>query len=209
MRRQGNHFDPHELLEALARPEPTPAGGAAAALVVSQGAALGLMVVRIAFRREGQTSVATLLRDAEAALLRVYHDAWPLFEEDARAYDAVRQASSKRAAQSAENEETLQRALLHAVDVPLRIMDLAAHGLAALSAVSAFVSPALLVDAAAGARLMLSGAQISLWNIRHNALSLTDRDEARHRQERARQGWELADAAYEEIHTRLDARSAR
>ena len=135
-----------ELLRGLAAPRPTPAGGAAGALALSQSAALALKVVRISAR--GASSPA--LEDAEEQLQRILERARPLFEADCRAVE------SRRA-----SVEPLIR-------VPLDVLDLARQTLERLEAVLGGVERSVLSDAAAAASLARAAAEISHWNVRNN-----------------------------------------
>ena len=135
-----------ELLEGLSAPRPTPAGGAAAALALAQGAALGLKVVRISGRKERRLP----LDDTEETLSRLLERAVSLFDADCRAVDGRR-----------ESVEPLIR-------VPLDVLTLSRELLERLEAVLPDVKRSVVSDAAAAASLARAAVEISYWNVRNN-----------------------------------------
>jgi formiminotetrahydrofolate cyclodeaminase len=104
-----------DFVAAVAAREPTPGGGAVAALTVALAAGLVAMAARFSDRHlHDGTDLAELadrLRDRAASLV----------EQDAQAYQAVRAASATQDTDPDARRERLKTAWLLAIDVPLHI----------------------------------------------------------------------------------------
>lgn len=165
-----------DFLERLASREPTPGGGAAAAMAVAMAASLTAMAARFAGDRlERGLDIA-----ARSDSLRL--SVASLAEADARAYKEVLAAGALPREPNPDKRRTAVRsALSAAADIPLAIAETAAEvaGIAAEVAVQG--NPNLRGDAAAGALLAEAGgrAAANLVNI-----NLRDSDDGRrHRAE--------------------------
>jgi formiminotetrahydrofolate cyclodeaminase len=154
-----------DLINEFSARAPTPAAGAAAALSLSQGAALGVKVVRYAWSGRAGAEVKASSRAAEDELLRVAEGALPKFEEDCRAVRAL--VSHFRASRDGRRPEDVD--LDDAILVPSGLLSLASEGLAALERVIGIVKRALLCEAGASASLMWTAAEVSYWIVRNNA----------------------------------------
>ena len=165
------------FLDQLAAATPTPGGGSAAAFSAASAAALVAMVARLTVGKKKYAAVEpqmwTLIDEAEslrAALTRAV-------TEDAQSFDAI--LTALRLPKSTPEEQAarsvqLDRATLHAAEVPLqtaekavRVMELAAQAAAVanLNAISDAASASALAQAA------LTSAGL---NVRINCQSLQD-----------------------------------
>ncbi|TML10982.1 MAG: cyclodeaminase/cyclohydrolase family protein [Actinobacteria bacterium] len=166
-----------DLLDAFAEPTPAPAGGSAAALAVSMGAALLSMAARISI--DHWAEAGSVAAQAEALRLRTA----PLAQADAEAYAEVLRLRRERA-----GDAELGRAFDHAAEVPLRIAEAGAD-VAELAAYAApRVKPSVEGDTAAAAVLAHAGAVIAAQLVAIN-LATSEGDE------RIRRAEELAAAA--------------
>jgi hypothetical protein len=140
-----------DLVNEFSARTPTPAAGA---LSLSQGAALGVKVVRFAWTGRAGAEVKASLPAAEDELLRVVEGALPKFEEDCRAVRAL--VSHFRASREGRRPEDVE--LDDAILVPSGLLSLASEGLAALERVIGIVKRALLCEAGASASLVWTAA---------------------------------------------------
>ncbi|MCX8025017.1 MAG: glutamate formimidoyltransferase [Thermanaerothrix sp.] len=168
---------PHEtsFLEALAAPTPTPGGGSAAAFTGAMAAALVAMVARLTLSKKKYEHVKPqmwqILEEAET-LRRTLLEA---VEEDAHAFEAVMTAlklPKETPEQETIRQEALQKANLHAAEIPLKVaqttlsvMDLA-HQAVALGNLNA------ITDAASATTLAHSAITCAGYNVRINLSGL-------------------------------------
>ncbi len=108
------------FLDRLARREPTPGGGAAAALTVSLASSLVAMVARYSANQiaDGER----LVEHAESLRDRIRD----LADEDSRAYTAVLAAYAARGGDHSAGRD-IRAALLRATEVPLEVADIGAQ----------------------------------------------------------------------------------
>jgi methenyltetrahydrofolate cyclohydrolase len=111
--------------EALASEQPTPGGGAAAAVTATLAASLTAMVVRLSLTRPDYAAHAELHTEALAASDAARHRFLDLADEDARAYAAYLRARGMPRATEAERvarEQATRAAARVATEVPLVIV---------------------------------------------------------------------------------------
>jgi methenyltetrahydrofolate cyclohydrolase len=154
-----------ELLDETATESATPAGGAAAAVLVGLAAALTTMAAR--YSREDWPDAAAAVAQAETLRAR----AAPLAAEDVAAYDEVLRLRRESA-----DDHALGRALERAAEAPLRIAAVAADVAELATYVAGRCDPAVQVDAVAAADLAAAGARIGARLVAVN-LTMRPRDE--------------------------------
>lgn len=137
------------LVDALAAPEPVPAGGAAAVAAVAMGIAVGTKVARISKAPE---EIGDRLAGLAAAVQ-------PTFDADCEAFRAVLLARRDGAAPDA-----LAQAWQRATEVPLAVARLADLAIEALGELRPHGKPALRGDLDAAVALCRAGAHISRQN---------------------------------------------
>jgi formiminotetrahydrofolate cyclodeaminase len=166
-----------ELLERLASGEPTPGGGAAAALAGALGAALVSMVCNLTIGRERYAAfedAATAIR-AEAATALAALKAG--VQRDADAYDSLmdafrlpRDTDDQKSARSAE----IQTKTLHAATVPLEIAEASARVIALAERAVGKTNPNAASDLAVAALLGHAAVESAAENVDINLKSLKD-----------------------------------
>ena len=119
-----------DFLDDLAAPTPTPGGGSACAHVGAVAAALLLMYVGLALKRmerDGQQSSAVYraMHNAHEAAQHLQAALRVAVAEDVRAYEALRDAYRipKNEAVTDTRAPAIQRALIQATEVPLRVAE--------------------------------------------------------------------------------------
>ncbi len=169
------------LLEAVAARQPTPGGGAVAAVTVSLAAALGEMVLRY---RPGGARAAD--RETLETMGRLRASALALADADARAFEKLSELWKLDADEPRRRVEWPD-AIAGAIDAPQRILAAGLEVLDLLERVHESVGTNLRSDLAIAALLARSGAEATAWNVRVNLPHLGDEDQAtRLEQETAR-----------------------
>ncbi len=199
------------FLDQLAAATPTPGGGSAAAFSAASAAALVAMVARLTVGKKKYAAVEpqmwTLIDEAESLRAELTR----AVTEDAQAFDGI--LSAMRLPKATPEEQAvravqLDRATLHAAEVPLltaekavRVMELAAQAaaIANLNAISDAASAAILSQAA----LVSAGL-----NVRINCQSLQDAAPAAPLLARLRELQELARSHTAAVNTALRERAS-
>ena len=139
-----------DLLDETATESATPAGGAAAAVLVGLAAALTAMTAR--YSRDDWPEADAAAAQAETLRAR----AAPLAREDVAAYEQVLRLRGESA-----DDEALGRALEGAADVPLEIARVAADVADLAGHVAERCNLAVRVDAVAAADLAAAAARVA------------------------------------------------
>ena len=164
--------------EETASESPAPGGGSVAAAVGAFGAALGTMVANLSSHKRGWdarweefSAVAERGKALSEELMR-------LVDADTAAFDGIIAAwrmpqgnESERAAQ----KEALQAATRHAIEVPLRVMEIALASMEVAAEMAANGLDASLSDAAVGALCARTAVRGAGMNVRINAADLEDK----------------------------------
>ncbi|GAB4311237.1 MAG: hypothetical protein Kow0097_12850 [Candidatus Bipolaricaulota bacterium] len=189
------------FLDAAASDEPVPGGGAVAAVAGAAGSALLQMVTSLALRRAkdpGAASSLTSLHGRAHALRLRFLD---LADDDVAAYRTVREALAlprSTSKEKADRAAAVQRALVHAAEVPLGTARSAADALSLAAEVAPICPRVARSDLLTAVQLVRAAAEAALANVDANARSL---DESAFRTELARVRREI-DAA---VRTRVAA----
>ncbi|TMK95812.1 MAG: hypothetical protein E6G42_01595 [Actinobacteria bacterium] len=139
-----------ELLDEVANESATPAGGAAAAVLVGLAAALTAMTAR--YSREDWADAGAAVAQAETLRAR----AAPLARVDVAAYEEVLTLRRESG-----DDETLGRALEAAAEAPLQIAQVAADVADLAAHVAGRCDPAVRVDAVAAVDLAQAAARVA------------------------------------------------
>ncbi|TWT44043.1 Methenyltetrahydrofolate cyclohydrolase [Phycisphaerae bacterium RAS1] len=156
-----------EFIQQLAEPQPTPGGGAAAALVAALAAALGQMVCGYTIGKVKFAAVEPQMRELAGRLERAAELLTCLIDEDARAYQQLSDAlkldktDAGRAAQVQASAEL-------AASVPFQTCAISHAALADLKSLAAIGNPMLKSDALAGAHLAQAACRAAAENVRAN-----------------------------------------
>ena len=154
--------------DALASSEPTPGGGAAAAHTASMGAALLQMSIQTTLKRKNITPehVQALQTSAHrVAELKKHFDY--CMTQDSQAYERYLWAK-KLPKEDFSRESEIQNALEKAALVPADTAQKALLALEELEAITPFISPVILADAACAKHLLQAALCCAVENIRAN-----------------------------------------
>jgi formiminotetrahydrofolate cyclodeaminase len=165
-------------LEELASDQPTPGGGAWAAVSAAAGAALVAMVARLTIKKRGYEGVVERMRaiadecdDERYALLA-------LADRDAEAYRDV-MAAYKLPKNTPEEQHTwsrtLQKALERAADIPLEVARRSVYLMALAEETLTSGNPNAASDALSAATSLHAAALSALANVDINAITFIDK----------------------------------
>jgi formiminotetrahydrofolate cyclodeaminase len=168
------------FLETMASRDPTPGGGAAAAIAGATGAALIAMVGRLTLGKQGfedlEERMQALVDRADAARVEFV----ALGDRDAASFEAVMSAfrmPKGSDVEKASRADAIQRGLEHAAAVPLEIARRAVDLMELAEDATAMGNPNAASDGMSAAGMLLASVIAARANVEINASAL--KDEAR------------------------------
>jgi glutamate formiminotransferase/formiminotetrahydrofolate cyclodeaminase len=167
---------PYPFIEATAAGTPTPGGGSSAALAGALAASLSEMVAKLTAGRKKYAEVDQQARQVleEAASLRQQLTAAII--EDSQAFEGVMAAWKSKDLSEQEKERVVERATIHAGEVPLKVARLSLEAADLAHQITSIGNLNAVTDAAAAAILARAAVQTAALNVKINALSLQDQD---------------------------------
>ena len=166
-----------DFLERLGSSDPTPGGGAAAAVVGALGAALIEMTANLTIGRPRLASVQDRAQSMVERAAGLRSRLQQLGDADAEAFDRVTGAYKlPRAddAQKAARTQAIQSALRAAADVPLESARISADVIALAEEAAPVLNPAVISDVLVGALLAQAALNSAALNVEINLASMTD-----------------------------------
>lgn len=162
--------------QALSTADPTPGGGAAAAMSGAMGCALLLMAAQTTLKRKSTPAqTAERLRPRIHKLVSLKQQLEGYIRQDGEAY-AGYLAAAKLPKDNPSREEAVQNALLFAARVPADTASAAAAALRAADETEPLIAPIILSDVACGRHLLKACIRCAAENIRANAAYVTDEE---------------------------------
>ncbi len=166
----------NDYLARLASREPTPGGGAAAALHAAQGAALVAMVARYTTGEKYAQHAGQVARITETAD-QLRNEALGLADEDERAFqgviDAYKLPSTTEDLKAAKTA-AIQQALVHAAQTPARLIGLAGAVVELATELFDIANPNVISDVAAATDAARAAATTARINIDINVVAIKD-----------------------------------
>jgi formiminotetrahydrofolate cyclodeaminase len=166
-----------EYLDQLASAEPTPGGGAAAALSGAQAAALASMVARLTLGKADYTAVQTEIEDILPQIEQLRALFQQLMQQDSDAYATFSRALKLPRGtpeEKAARTRAVQAALGQAALVPLDVVECAATLLRLCQRIAEIGNVNLLSDIAVAAALATAAGTGAAWMVRVNLHSMKD-----------------------------------
>ncbi len=165
-------------LEELASDQPTPGGGAWAAVSAAAGAALVAMVARLTIKKKGYEDVVDRMRSIADECDDERYMLLTLADRDAEAYRDV-MAAYKLPKTTPEEQHTwsttLQRALERAADIPLEVARRSVYLMALAEETLTSGNPNAASDALSAATSLHAAALSALANVDINAITFLDK----------------------------------
>jgi glutamate formiminotransferase/formiminotetrahydrofolate cyclodeaminase len=163
--------------QETAAESPAPGGGSVAAAVGAFGAALGTMVANLSAHKRGWDARWAEFSEWAERGKRCYDTLLGLVDDDTAAFSRVlaamalsRETDAERAARAA----ALQDATRGAIDVPLRVMEVALDAMAVTRRMAEQGLPSSVSDAGVGALCARTAVRAAGYNARINLAGVTD-----------------------------------
>jgi methenyltetrahydrofolate cyclohydrolase len=172
-----------EFLNRRGSSDPTPGGGAAAAVVGALGAALIEMTANLTLGRPRLADVQEQAKSIQQRAAELRRSLERLGDADAEAFDHVGAAYKLPRvddAQKAARAEAIQAALKLAADVPLETARVAADVIALAEEAAPILNSAVISDVLVGALLAQSAIGGAALNVEINLAAMTDAESKAH-----------------------------
>lgn len=168
-------FTPYEFIEATAAAQPTPGGGSVAAVAGALGAALTQMVAGLTVGRKKYADVDEQAQEILAKAEKLRGELSAAVLEDAEAFNQVMAAWRNKELSEAEKAAAVEKATIHAGEVPLHVARLSADAAELAQQIVAMGNTNAATDAAAGGLMAKTAVQIAAMNVKINAVGLEDK----------------------------------
>ncbi|MBO7237995.1 MAG: cyclodeaminase/cyclohydrolase family protein [Elusimicrobiaceae bacterium] len=160
--------------EALASSDPTPGGGAAAAMVAAMGYSLALMAARTTCKKKATSQevkdrLSVALHKLAALKVQLNH----FIEEDGEAYSAF-VAAKQLPKEDSIRPQAMQEALIHAARVPMDTATTAIECLHELEPIVSDIAPIILSDIYCAQHLLKTSIRCCVENIKANLAFIQD-----------------------------------
>ncbi len=167
------------FMEETHSESPAPGGGSIAAYVGSLGVALGGMVANLSSHKRGWDARWKEFSDVAEAAVKLEKELLHLVDEDTRAFNRIMDAFGLPNGSTEEKEarkKAIQAATLHAIETPLRVMQLAYESFDVIEPMAQKGNPNSVSDAGVGA-LCARAAVMGAWlNVKINCSGYDDKD---------------------------------
>ncbi len=168
-----------EFTNALSTSQPTPGGGAAAAMAGAMGCALLLMAVGTTLKRTNTPAEdVPLLKETQHCLQGLHSTLKKLIGQDADAYAAYMHAA-KLPKDNPSRPQAVQDALWHAATVPADTAATCQQVLQALDNVQGKIAPIIRADVFCARHLLRGAVACALENVRANLTYITVAERAK------------------------------
>ncbi len=167
-----------EFAEETASESPAPGGGSISAYVGALGAALGTMVANLSAHKRGwDDRWETFSGWAEKG--KYYHtQLLKCVDEDTDAFNRIMEAfglPKNTDSEKAIRKEAIQNATKNAIEVPLKVMQLALDSMEVIAAMAETGNPNSISDAGVGALCSRTAAEGAFLNVKINAAGYSDK----------------------------------
>jgi glutamate formiminotransferase len=167
------------FVEETASESPAPGGGSVAAAVGALGAALGTMVANLSSHRRGWESRWKEFSDWAEKGKAAHAELTRLVDEDTAAFEVLMSAfglPKGSPAEASARQRAIQDATRGAIEVPLRVMEVALGSMEVIEAMARTGMESSVSDAGVGALCARAAVRGAALNVRINARTLSDRE---------------------------------
>ncbi len=199
-----------EFADLLAGKNPVPGGGGAAALAGAAGIAAGNMVASLTIGKKKYAEAETELISLKERGEEIRKKLLSYIDEDAKAFEPLSNCYKMPAETQEEKrkkEEAMEKCLLDACTVPLKIMECCCEAIEITAAYSKKGSRLAISDAGCAATLLKSSLEAAALNIYINTKEMKDREAAMAFNQKAESMLDtygtLADDIYKEVKASL------
>ncbi len=167
-----------EFKDETASESPAPGGGSISAYVGSMGAALGTMVANLSAHKRGWderweefSAWAEKGKYFHTALLNCVDEDTDAFNQIMAAFGLPKSTDQEKA----ERKQAIQEATKNAINVPLKVMQLAHDSMEVMQAMAEFGNPNSVSDAGVGALCARTAVEGAYLNVKINAAGFADK----------------------------------
>ena len=197
--------------ELIAAGTPAPGGGSVAAYCGVLAAALGRMVCSLSIGKKKYAAAEPRLLNVRAALEELGTGLKELIEEDAASFEDVLRAyrlPKETDEQSLARTEAIQRALQHAVAVPLETASRSMEVLRLLREIAEIGNTNALSDVAVGAQLAKTAITGASYNVSVNLASISDEEFVSTRRQHMDELTEKSNAVADEVQRKIQTENS-
>ena len=163
-----------QFLNALSSDNPTPGGGAAAAMAGAMGCALSLMSIGTTLKQKNTSmQCRASLAAAQQELFTLHAELKKLIQQDAQAYDSY-MIARRLPTQDPSREQAIQDALWYAATIPVEVATACSKILKKTVEIEPLIASIILSDIYCAKHLLKSSITCCLENIRINMNGITD-----------------------------------
>lgn len=166
------------FVQATAEDTPAPGGGAVAALAGSLAAALTQMVAGLTLGRKKYADVAEQAQEIRTQAEQLRQQLLTAIPADGQAFEEVLATQRNKSIPKAARQQKVQEALENAINIPLHIAGLALEVAQLAKHVAQVGNLYALTDASASGIMARAAVQTAVLNVRINAKSLINPDQA-------------------------------
>lgn len=168
----------HELVNETASESPAPGGGSVAAAVGAFGAALGTMVANLSAHKRGWDDRWKEFSEWAEKGKKYYTELLKCVDEDTEAFNKIMAAfglPKSNEQEKAERKKVIQDATINAIEIPLKVMQLANDSLEIMLAMAETGNPNSVSDAGVGALCARTAVEGAYLNVKINAAGCDDK----------------------------------
>lgn len=169
------------FVSALAKKDPVPGGGGAAALTATVGMALGNMVGNLTVGKKKYISVESEIIDLIEKAEALQYELLNLIQRDAECFAPLSKAyglPAKTEAERSEKEKIMEKCLMQACSVPIIIMEKCCKAIDLTEEFAAKGSKMAISDAGCSAALLKSALRSASLNVYINTSYMKNRNRA-------------------------------
>lgn len=168
----------HELVNETASESPAPGGGSVAAAVGAFGAALGTMVANLSAHKRGWDDRWKEFSEWAEKGKKYHTELLKCVDEDTEAFNKIMAAfglPKSNEQEKAERKKAIQDATINAIEIPLKVMQLANDSLEIMLAMAETGNPNSVSDAGVGALCARTAVEGAYLNVKINAAGCDDK----------------------------------
>ena len=167
-----------QFAEETASESPAPGGGSVSAYVGALGAALGTMVANLSAHKRGWEKRWEEFSDSAERGKKLHTSLLKCVDEDTQAFNQIMAAfdlPKETVQEKANRNEAIQAATKNAIEVPLKVMQLATDSMEILKAMAENGNPNSVSDAGVGALCARTAVEGAFLNVKINAAGLNNK----------------------------------
>ena len=172
------HKTLQKFVHETASESPAPGGGSVSAAVGALGAALGTMVANLSAHKRGWDDRWEEFSEWAEKGKEFHDELLKCVDEDTRAFNKIMEAfglPKSNEQEKAERKKAIQNATKYAIEVPLKVMQLAHDSLEIIFAMAESGNPNSVTDAGVGALCARTAVEGAFLNVKINAKGCEDK----------------------------------